>query len=177
MSTSTRNVVLALDIVTQATGKHALAFVMLVANGKSCSAGGNCGTGYHYCSSPACQELFSNGCDSAYRPLGKPTIDIARPHIGNVSYNASGFYECSVPGTVALTFDDGPFNFTSHVLDVLAAYGARATFFITGNNLGKGRIDIEESGWPDLLRRMHFEGHQIGLHVSALHVTLSAISC
>jgi peptidoglycan/xylan/chitin deacetylase (PgdA/CDA1 family) len=38
---------------------------------------------------------------------------------------------------MALTFDDGPFIYTSHILDVLSQYNASATFFITGNNNGK----------------------------------------
>jgi peptidoglycan/xylan/chitin deacetylase (PgdA/CDA1 family) len=38
---------------------------------------------------------------------------------------------------MALTFDDGPFIYTSHILDVLAQYNASATFFITGNNNGE----------------------------------------
>jgi peptidoglycan/xylan/chitin deacetylase (PgdA/CDA1 family) len=38
---------------------------------------------------------------------------------------------------MALTFDDGPFIYTSHILDVLEQYNASATFFITGNNNGE----------------------------------------
>jgi peptidoglycan/xylan/chitin deacetylase (PgdA/CDA1 family) len=39
---------------------------------------------------------------------------------------------------VAFTFDDGPYNYTSDLLDKLLAYNAKATFMVTGNNLGKG---------------------------------------
>jgi hypothetical protein len=39
---------------------------------------------------------------------------------------------------VAFTFDDGPYNYTSDLLDKLAVYNASATFMVTGNNLGKG---------------------------------------
>jgi len=38
---------------------------------------------------------------------------------------------------MALTFDDGPFIYTSHILDLFTQYNAKATFFITGNNNGK----------------------------------------
>jgi peptidoglycan/xylan/chitin deacetylase (PgdA/CDA1 family) len=107
---------------------------------------------------------YSNGCDSFTKPLGESTLNIPRPLIGNVSYDGAGIDHCRNPGQIALTFDDGPFNYTSHLLDVLAAYGAKATFFITGNNLGKGQIDIEENGWPELIRRMHRDGHQIAAH-------------
>jgi peptidoglycan/xylan/chitin deacetylase (PgdA/CDA1 family) len=78
---------------------------------------------------------------------------VSRPLLGNVSYDSAGIDHCTTPGTIALTFDDGPYNYTSH--------GAKATFFITGNNLGKGQIDVEENGWPAVIRRMHAEGHQV----------------
>jgi peptidoglycan/xylan/chitin deacetylase (PgdA/CDA1 family) len=86
---------------------------------------------------------------------------VSRPLLGNVSYDSAGIDHCTTPGTIALTFDDGPYNYTSHVLDVLSSHGAKATFFITGNNLGKGQIDVEENGWPAVIRRMHAEGHQV----------------
>jgi hypothetical protein len=127
----------------------------------SCSPVGFCGRGYQHCTSPNCQTDYSNGCDASIRPLGEPTLNVSRPLIGNVTYEADGITHCKKQGAIALTFDDGPFNFTSHLLDVLASYGAKATFFITGNNLGKGQIDIEETGWPALIRRMHTDGHQV----------------
>jgi len=39
---------------------------------------------------------------------------------------------------VALTFDDGPFDFTDIFLDILERHGARATFFLVGKEI-KGR--------------------------------------
>lgn len=127
----------------------------------SCSPVGYCGRGPRYCESPNCQIQYSNGCDASKKPLGESTLNVSRPFIGNVSYGGAGIDHCQNPGAVALTFDDGPYNYTSHLLDVLGSYGAKATFFITGNNLGKGQIDIEETGWPDIIRRMHAEGHQV----------------
>jgi peptidoglycan/xylan/chitin deacetylase (PgdA/CDA1 family) len=57
---------------------------------------------------------------------------------------------------VALTFDDGPSpHVTPGILDVLAHYGAHATFFVLGHR-------IEEA--EDLLARMVAEGHEIGSH-------------
>lgn len=43
---------------------------------------------------------------------------------------------------VALTFDDGPGKGTSSVLDTLAAYGARATFFIVGQNVTENNGEL-----------------------------------
>lgn len=60
------------------------------------------------------------------------------------------------PRAVALTFDDGPIpRYTSQILDILAARGARATFFVLGY-LAKR--------YPDLVRRAAREGHEIGIH-------------
>ncbi len=58
--------------------------------------------------------------------------------------------------TLALTFDDGPNEpHTSQILDILARYGVRATFFTVGSHM------IEH---PELISRMQREGHDIGNH-------------
>lgn len=55
-----------------------------------------------------------------------------------------------------LTFDDGPTpGITEFVLDCLAAYQAKATFFCIGNNVRRH---------PELARRIAAEGHSIGNH-------------
>ena len=57
---------------------------------------------------------------------------------------------------IALTFDDGPDpTWTPRVLDVLAAAGARATFFPLSPRMAEH---------PGLVARMHAEGHLVGLH-------------
>lgn len=57
---------------------------------------------------------------------------------------------------VALTFDDGPDpSVTSEVLDLLAAYNARATFFAIGQSV---------EAHPALARRIRAEGHVLGNH-------------
>ncbi len=55
-----------------------------------------------------------------------------------------------------LTFDDGPSKNTEKVLDILAQYDAKATFFLIGN-------EVTED-WRAVLERMQEEGHAIGLH-------------
>ncbi|KAL5396762.1 hypothetical protein PMIN02_002896 [Paraphaeosphaeria minitans] len=136
-----------------------------------------CGLGVGFCDpGDCCSPIdYSNGCDATSKPLGESTLNVSRPLIGNVSYDGAGIDHCKNPGAIALTFDDGPYNYTSHLLDVLGEYGAKATFFITGNNLGKGQIDIEETGWPDIIRRMHAEGHQIAGH-SWGHQNMSSLN-
>ena len=57
---------------------------------------------------------------------------------------------------VFLTFDDGPDpEYTPRVLDTLAAFGAKATFFVVGE-----RVEAQ----PELARRIVEEGHQLGHH-------------
>lgn len=80
-----------------------------------------------------------------------------------------------MPGTLALTYDDGPYQYTNHILDLFRSYNAKATFFVTGNNLGKGQIDDAATGYPDTIRRMHTEGHQIASHTWS-HQDLSSIT-
>lgn len=55
-------------------------------------------------------------------------------------------------GIVYLTFDDGPGPYTAKLLDVLAKYNVKATFFVTG------------AGDDSLIRREYDEGHAVGLH-------------
>lgn len=57
---------------------------------------------------------------------------------------------------LALTFDDGPdATTTPAVLELLAEHGARATFFMVGHRAEQH---------PELVRRVHAAGHQIGSH-------------
>jgi len=57
---------------------------------------------------------------------------------------------------VAITFDDGPNpTYTPILLDMLRTHGVKATFFVLGSEAEK---------YPDIIRRMHREGHQIGIH-------------
>lgn len=59
-------------------------------------------------------------------------------------------------GQVALTFDDGPDPlYTPKLLDMLKEQGIRATFFVLGSKAEK---------YPDIIERIHAEGHQIGVH-------------
>lgn len=56
---------------------------------------------------------------------------------------------------VALTFDDGVSPWTEPILDLLAAAGAKATFFVCGHTA---------AAYGNVLRRIQDEGHEIGNH-------------
>lgn len=81
-------------------------------------------------------------CDT---PPGVQPVSPAEIDIGNTSNPR-----------IALTFDaGGPSEPTARILDILAKHHVHVTFFITGDwaNLN-----------PDLVRRIHNEGHEIGNH-------------
>jgi len=46
---------------------------------------------------------------------------------------------------VALTFDDGPSEYTTHILDTLHQYGGRATFFPSGNRVAENEGKIRRA--------------------------------
>ncbi|USP73779.1 carbohydrate esterase family 4 protein [Curvularia clavata] len=143
--------------------------------GQCCSGAGYCGTGSDYCYSPGCDYAHGPACPENATPSGSDTSSVARTKVGSVPYGGNGIYSCTKPGTVAITYDDGPQKvFTSHILDVMASYNAKATFFITGNNIGKGQIDLTPE-YVEVIKRMDAEGHQIASHTWT-HLDLSAIS-
>ena len=60
------------------------------------------------------------------------------------------------PGWISLTFDDGPDpRWTPRIMDILKRENVPATFFIIGKN---------GQAYPDLVRRMIDEGHEVGNH-------------
>ncbi len=67
---------------------------------------------------------------------------------------------------IAVTFDDGPSQYTSQLLDGLAARGAKATFFMQG---------INAQNYPAVVRRAWNEGHQICSHTYN-HPSLTGLS-
>ena len=67
---------------------------------------------------------------------------------------------------VALTFDDGPGNYTKELLDGLKERNVKATFFVLGEKAQQN---------PDIIRQMKEDGHCIGNHTYH-HVDLSSLS-
>jgi peptidoglycan/xylan/chitin deacetylase (PgdA/CDA1 family) len=57
---------------------------------------------------------------------------------------------------VALTFDDGPHpRWTQEILDILGEKRVQATFFVVGQHVDR---------YPEVLRRILDEGHEVGSH-------------
>jgi len=81
-----------------------------------------------------------------------------RPHIERQAAQFPGQVSLEGPThrrLVALTFDDGPGDDTTRLLDVLDRHGARATFFWLGSKL---------AARPELARRALSAGHTLGTH-------------
>lgn len=100
------------------------------------------------------------------------TVDWLRPGIYPVSYNVTDSYGNTTQiirrvevaaaqrpqthwpdgKTIYLTFDDGPGPYTERLLDILDAYGVKATFFVVN------------SEHAHLMKEITDRGHSIGIH-------------
>ncbi|KAL7276445.1 hypothetical protein RUND412_000549 [Rhizina undulata] len=116
-----------------------------------CSQYGYCGDTANHCRA---------GFQSAFGRCGGATSN-TRAKLGSIPYGQS-IYSCTVPGTIALTFDDGPYLYTVQLLDILAARGVKATFFVTYGCLALSMIP---SPWAAVIRHAYNEGHQIASHI------------
>ncbi|CAI9634080.1 carbohydrate esterase family 4 protein [Alternaria burnsii] len=142
------------------------------ADNECCSSAGYCGTTQEHCQAPDCLFNFGPACDANKTPAGASTRNDARPQLGSIPYGGGGIYVCNNPGTVAITYDDGPYIYTENVMAQFEARGAHATFFITGNNIGKGAID---ENWAGVIKKMYDNGHQVASHTWS-HQDLSLIT-
>lgn len=107
------------------------------------------------------------------RPVSKPqktapvvTTKPQRPFVPRTPGHRVS--QVNVPGQyVAITFDDGPSSAnTTQILDILQRHGARATFFVLGENAVRNK---------GLLARAVAEGHEIANHTYS-HIKMTAES-
>lgn len=80
--------------------------------------------------------------------------DPADPTVPSEPPETTGPLQIGEPNgkTIYLTFDDGPGKYTRELLDVLAKYDVKATFFVV------------KTGYLELLDDIVAEGHAIGMH-------------
>ena len=102
-----------------------------------------------------------------YEMVAAPKLATEQPAIGEPTRTPSvaptdapqkaSYSSCRVDGPyIAMTFDDGPHPvLTPRLLDMLKARGIKATFFLIGQNAAE---------YPDIVRRIAAEGHEIGNH-------------
>ncbi|KAB5592931.1 hypothetical protein CTheo_3642 [Ceratobasidium theobromae] len=79
--------------------------------------------------------------------------------------------KCSQPNTVALTFDDGPYTWTTNLVDLLEENGVNGTFFFNGNNFGC----IYDEANVARVKYVYDKGHQVASHTWA-HKNLPDLS-
>jgi len=94
--------------------------------------------------------------------IGSGLATLAAAHTlgkrGTVPVDGSIITSCVEKGVVALTFDDGPWQYTQEIVDQLTAAQHRATFFQNGQNWG----NIYD--FSSVLTSMIAGGHQIASH-------------
>ncbi|OCB91676.1 glycoside hydrolase/deacetylase [Sanghuangporus baumii] len=96
-------------------------------------------------------------------PSAEPEIELLRRQgLANV------YSSCTVPNTVAITFDDGPYNYNWDLVDTLNNNGVKATFFVNGNNWRC----IYDDDMVAALRHAYDSGHLIASHTWA-HLNLA----
>ena len=116
--------------------------------------------GYTYAKSETTQLMFSDDGRVIYVP------NVQVPAYMSVNWHrGGGKLDLSRP-MVALTFDDGPANYTEAILSCLEKYDARATFFVQGKNASR---------YPETLKHAVNIGCEIGNHTWN-HATLTKIS-
>ncbi|HEX3050785.1 MAG TPA: polysaccharide deacetylase family protein [Aggregatilineaceae bacterium] len=77
--------------------------------------------------------------------------------LGGLAAAPTPTHAASAPFRVYLTFEDGPTTaYTPEILDILASYNAKATFFVNGWQI---------QGKETVLQRIVHEGHAIGNHL------------
>ncbi|WP_339217722.1 polysaccharide deacetylase family protein [Ornithinibacillus sp. FSL M8-0202] len=69
-------------------------------------------------------------------------------------------------GMVALTFDDGPSDYSKQIVDILMEFGAGGTFFLIGSNMDEH---------PDSVEYIHDNNFSIGTH-SLNHINFASSS-
>jgi peptidoglycan/xylan/chitin deacetylase (PgdA/CDA1 family) len=68
------------------------------------------------------------------------------------------YTKCTTPGVLALAYDDGPYQYTSELVDILDKAGAKGTFFWTGTLYGC--IYNQKAA----VQKAFASGHQIASH-------------
>ena len=103
-------------------------------------------------------HLYGAAFDGVGRPPGPSGQVPSAVSQGGPVINAAGQSRAVRvrPGTIALTFDDGPDPvWTPKILEVLKRNKVHATFFVVGTAV---------AAHPEILRQIVADGHQVGVH-------------
>ncbi|TFK33661.1 carbohydrate esterase family 4 protein [Crucibulum laeve] len=94
---------------------------------------------------------------------------LAAPHEKRA--RAQVISHCTVPNTIALTFDDGPHVYLRDIVNILDSNGAKGTFFFNGENYGC----IYSPTNADDIKYTYDHGHQVASHTWA-HKDLTTLT-
>ncbi|WP_188190028.1 polysaccharide deacetylase family protein [Nonomuraea sp. SYSU D8015] len=111
-------------------------------------------------------ESSRTGLSGLSETWSKASTALLQPVIAAAEGARGRPVDCRRAKCVALTFDDGPGQYTDALLRQLAAYRARATFYVTGQNV---------VAYPGILRRTVAAGHELGNHTWS-HPNLTRLS-
>ncbi|KAI9139515.1 hypothetical protein BKA69DRAFT_1040035 [Paraphysoderma sedebokerense] len=122
-----------------------------------CSEFGFCGGTADHCKAETCQF----GCDNKDPFLpGKETpkkdVDQGPMQLPEIDENGS-IQSCKIPGTISITYDDGPSPLTPNLLNTLDGLKVKTTFFVIGSS-------IANPGMKEVLIDADRRGHDIASH-------------
>ncbi|MGO8694327.1 MAG: polysaccharide deacetylase family protein [Rectinemataceae bacterium] len=118
---------------------------------------------------------------NVYGPSAPESVNPDQAPLRDSTFWPRGYYpgDPLPPKTVYLTFDDGPWEFTGQIVDILHEEGVRATFFM--NSFDKDDPFHADTGrnlmfrFSDVLKRMVAYGDVIGNHTYS-HRDLGSLS-
>jgi peptidoglycan/xylan/chitin deacetylase (PgdA/CDA1 family) len=126
---------------------------------------------------------------SAIIALALASVASAAPIVTNGTVTAptgggdliTTYTHCNRPGVFALTFDDGPFQYSWDLAKFLHSKNVKATFFTNGDNFVKGLRNASTTtsdgpkSYIDVLKYYHELGHEIASHTYQ-HLNLVGLS-
>jgi peptidoglycan/xylan/chitin deacetylase (PgdA/CDA1 family) len=105
----------------------------------------------------SCAPPAQPPCEDRVPDEGVRSITVRTPRLKGCTPEGRSYRLHGTRGRkqIALTFDDGPSPYTSSMLGVLDRLGAKATFFVLGQQI---------AGRNEMLRRILRNGHELGNH-------------
>ncbi|KAF9928893.1 hypothetical protein FBU30_002035 [Linnemannia zychae] len=101
---------------------------------------------------------FINAAPVASTAQNDADVEIFSRAVTDAAAGVKLVYKCTVPNTMAITFDDGPFEYTAELVKTFKKYNAKATFFVNGDNNGK------ITDYAAAVKAAYDDGHQIASH-------------
>lgn len=81
------------------------------------------------------------------------------------------YTRCSQPNTLALAYDDGPYQYTQTLVDTLNSAGVKGTFFFTGTLYGESASVLQ----PLLIKHLWLTEEQITTNAGCIYNQAAAV--